>query len=398
MFCPKCGAKLPDNTSYCPRCRFDLSVETASLIPPVPSLDKTPSQKSRKKIAVAATAVILILVLLLAGIAGVWNWKHNLTADPYYMNRCLLTVDGDNAFDVSYTVDGQMASFEAYSSHPYALTLTPTYDPDGRVQTLTCTAKWTDFTNVYHFRYEAGRIPGTDVDGMIGADPSDPTLCLYYSQDNHWIGISAGQDNGAEYKLMIDEQQRIQSLKFENTAADFNYDADGNLTHLQWSVSDSYVPLNAVSGDIVSSIGQYQIWSQFSDLAFFLWGFDFSDTSFTLQLQYHEGRLIGGSFVTDDSFGVTLVQTSSTETRDSFNATVAGETLQFPIAIQYDGGKPREVSVDIAGYENESDTPVPLISGTFDEQGHEISTIMFDPDNPGNPVGELKKTWTPHEK
>ena len=400
MFCPKCGAKSPDNTTYCPRCGADLSVETTPLIPPILPLAITPARKSRKKIVIAVTAVILILSLLAGGIVAFWNWNHSSTADHYYMSRCLLTVDGDTAFDVSYTADRKMSSFDwIYNGTPDAFNLTPTYDQDGRVQTLTCTAKWEDFTHIYRFHYDASRIPGTDVEGTIGTDPSDPTFRLYYDQDNNWMGMSAGQDNGAESKLIVDGQQRIQSFKIGNTTADFDYDADGNLTYLQWYTSNSFVPLNSIAGDIVSSIVLYQIWSQFSDFtSFLLWADFFDDTSFTLQLQYREGRLSGGSFITDDYFGATLVQTSSTETSDSLNATVAGETLQFPITIQYNGGHPSEIEVDIIGYEDGVVAPVPLLRGTFDKQGHAISTILFDPDDPSVPVLELQRNWEPCEK
>lgn len=402
MFCPKCGANLLDDMAYCPICGMaqhagNSENYAAVPIPPVPPLSSATARRPKKKVAIGVIAVLLVFALLSGGIALFVNWKNTSASDPYYMSRCLLTEDGETLFDVSYTDDGKMLSF--YCNETDA-PLTLTYDQDGRVQTLTHTTDFDDSTYTYRFRYEEGRIPGTDIDGMIGADPSEPTLCLYYSQDNQWMGISAGEGN--EYALIFDEQQRIQSLKIEGVDAKFEYDEDTNLERLQWSVSHSFVPLNSIAGDIVGLIGSYQIWSQFPDFTSFLLWTELIETSFTLQLQYNEGRLSGGYLISDDYFGTTfratLDQISSTETSDSFNATVAGETLQFPITIRYKGEHLSEISVDVVGYDDEVTDPVPMSRGTFDEQGHEVSTTLFDSYYPGVAVSKVQKTWTLREK
>lgn len=403
MFCPKCGAKLPDNTRYCVQCGTELDAAPARPIPKVPPLAE-PAKRPRKKIAIAVTAIILVLALLAGGIAVLWNRGQSPAADPYYMSRCLLTDDGDTAFDVTYTADGKMESFYwTFNGKSDAFTLTPVYDEDGKLQTLTYKGVWVDTEYVYQFSYEAGQIPGTNAEGMIGTDPTDPSLCLYYDADNKFVGMSARQDAGAEGKLILDSQHRLQFCEVKDGTggwtADFKYDANGNLTYIHWPVINLFIPLDSMAGDIVTAVMIYQFWNQFPNFSVFLSLVEelLESSSFTMQLQYQEGRVSGGSYMSDSS-EISLVQESSTETSDTFKATIPGETLYFPITIQYNEGRISKISVDFVDYEDGMDSPVPLVDGIYGGQGHEISVTLFDPYGSGVPVLELQKTWTPREQ
>lgn len=414
MFCPKCGAKLPDNTRYCVQCGTELDASPAQPIPKVPPLAE-PAKRPQKKIAIAVTAIILVLALLAGGIAVLWNRGQGPAADPYYMSRFTMAEEDEPMFDVTYSQNGRLSEFHFFYGGGLEMVLTPTYDEDGRIQTLTYA---TESTNTYRFVYEEGSVPGTDTAGSIGVDPTNQTLRLYYDRNNNLVGIVSVQDGASSVELFLDEQGRIKSYSGLGRSAQFVYDSDGNLTDL---IATDYVGILSVALDraelyyadrIPQALTTYLLFSQFQDFTVWLVfisapGIDMDIYELSLRLQYDSGRLSGGTF-TAGADTVTLNPVSKSAEIDSFSASYKGEvTVEFPVSIQYVSDHVSGVDIKIKATENSGSQtlfgPLLLSQRQYDEQGNETKVVTFEPDlstdenGESVPVFSAWKTWNLRE-
>ena len=411
MFCPKCGVNLADNAHRCFHCGAEWDAEgNVQTIPPVPPLVPASSRKSRKKTVIAVTATVLVLALLAGGIGVLWNREKN-AASSYYMSRFTMAgvmVEGNPIFDVFYSQDGGISEFR-YCDGRTKLVLTPDYDEAGRIQTLTCAA---ESTNVYQFVYEEGIVPGIDTVGMVGMDPDNPTIRLYYDKDDNLVGIASLQDNMTSTELLLDSQGRIKSYKGPGLqSAQFIYDSHGNLTDLE--VTDIIVDVSMLGDHILETLAAYLFHTQFPD---FIWwlsivssiGFEMDISEISLHLLYDENRLSGATFKAG-SDTVTLDMVSASAESSVFSASYkmgneAGVS-EFQTTIQYTSGHISgvDIKMQVTPLSGTISIDPSLISQRqYDAQGNETEVILFYPSAGENgnsvPIAKLQKTWALYDE
>lgn len=389
MFCPKCGAKLPDNTRYCVQCGTELDAAPAQPIPKVPPL-ADPAKRPRKKIAIVVTALVLVLALLAGGLAFWGTRKSGRTNDSYYLQDVALTFDTEEFFHAVYSPDGNLFSLSVTQNKNEG-TFTPEYDTKGRVRTLS----WSKGSS-YTFTYEQGTVVGLDSACYIGTDPNDPTLSFCYGMDYTLRMIRSGASSPYESRRIIfDSAGRLKSIVYDGNVLNLVYDQNDHLTSLY--ASRGNLLFGTVGNSILEPFILLETFSRFPDLIGFLMllyedgGLQPFLNEINLDLHYDDnGRLSGGTLTCGESL-IQLAKDKDSPERTDFQLLLSGITMEeessFTLINEYQENVWRASRIVCTNASGEEQT---LSKRTFDAQGYLTEIQCYD----GSSNLILKKTWS----
>lgn len=205
-FCWQCGAKIPAQMRFCPRCGMEQESEPA---PQQKPSDR--AQKTRGNILIAGVIGSVCLLLVILGLLVYWVIS-NANSDPvYYISR-------QTYYDRSGRVDGWGES--VYDEQGRIRSYTA-YDGDGTVET------WTDYT------YDKNGNPLEDI--TYGSDGEvDSRMEYEYDSQGRAITETRYDSRGerqSEYRYVYDAQGRHTGGTYGDDGAyeEYGYNDDGQV-------------------------------------------------------------------------------------------------------------------------------------------------------------------------
>ena len=181
MFCPKCGAELPDSAEFCTKCGTKLAAGSAVQQPTAAQVDAPKKEKSKLPIIIGAVIVLLIVIVIAVSVGG--SGGGNID----YIATAKAHTPLASSQNLPYTY---AEVFNKYTDNSVWYTDSENEKTNTAIVKVDGIVKGTEYRLIVSIK--------------VSPNPNDPDGCLIQPQSVNFDGIeSASQGNVADFLYIM---------------------------------------------------------------------------------------------------------------------------------------------------------------------------------------------------